>query len=869
MDKTIILIIALSVLILAAVAVVIIITLKKGKKKEDAENTIEEYDENASDEMELAEDHNNKKKLTAAEKKKKKAEEDKKKKFGLRVPKTVQDTIPYRNMYENGIVEIEEGIFSRAYLIEDVNFKIATDEEQKSIFLKFGDLINSFDHHIKIHITIYNRCASDAQIEEHILIKPRKDGLNDAREEYNEMLKDKMTEGRNNITHEKYLTLTIEAADIREAINTFSRLDVEVSDAIKRINGIATDHVPTEKLLKILYDIYNGSKDDGFSTESSIDGVESVKSFDFKNMLKQGLTTKDIIGPASISFKNDHSLIGDQYSRALYISNFPSYMSPELIADISDLAIEMLITVHYESLSPDKAMKIIRRQLVNINSNVIEAQKKAFKSGYSGDLINPDLLKAQEETGELLEDMTSRNQKMFLVTITLNVFARSKEELDDYTKSINTVVNKYLCTLRTFSFMQEAGFNSCLPIGRNDVEIKRMLTTESASVFLPFSSQELIQNNGQFYGLNAVSRNLILYSRKDAINANGFILGTSGSGKSFTAKEEMISVLLSTDDDIFVVDPDGEYLKMAEAFGGQEIPFTIGGSHHINPFDMDKEYADKDDPVAMKSDFIGALCETIIGGKYGLTPIQKSVIDRCVNILYKDYLVELDKRGITCDNSIAPTLKDFYKLLLSQPEPEAQNLALSLELYCEGSLDLFAYRTDIDIENRFVIYNIRDIGSQLKELGLQVCLNHIWNTTISNRRKKKWTWVYLDEFHVLAATESSARFVQQMYKRFRKMWGIPTGISQNVEDLLQSAETRTILNNCQFVIMLNQATMDRIELGRLYNISPTQLSHITNSDPGQGLLYTGKTIVPFINKYPKNSSLYKAMSTKAGENLAN
>ena len=832
--------------------------IKKSKKAEDVRTP---------DELITPEDHNNKKKYTAKEKKAKQKKEDKDKRFGLKVPKTVQDTIPYKSMYENGICEIEDGIFSRSYLLEDVNFKIATPEEQESIFLKYGDLINSFDQNVKAQISIYNRCADNAQIEGHILIKPRKDELNELREEYNDMLKEKMAEGRNNISHEKYLTLTIEARDIKDAITSFARLDTEVNDLVKRINGTTTDYVSTENKLSMLYDIYNGSKDFIFNTTAVING-RKVKSFDFKTMQKQGLSTKDLIGPPSIRFERDYARMGDHYSRSLYISSLPAFIAPEILADITDLAIEMLVSVSYESLSPDTATKIIKRQLVNINSNVVDAQKKAFKAGYSGDLINPDLIKAQEETGHLLDDMTSRNQKIFLVTVTITHFADSKEDLDEGTKSLNTIVNKYLCSLKVFQYMQEAGFNTSLPLGRNDVSIKRMLTTESASVFMPFSSQELLQNNGQYYGVNAVSRNLILYSRKDSLNANGFILGTSGSGKSFAAKEEMLSVLLSTEDDVFVVDPDGEYAKMTEALGGQEIPFTIGGKWHINPFDMDKNYADKDDPIAMKSDFIGALCETVIGGKYGLTPIQKSVIDRCVNILYKDYLIDIERRGITCDNDIAPTLKDFYQLLLSQPEPEAQNLALSLELYCEGSLDLFAYRTNIDINNRFVVYNIKDIGTQLKELGLQVCLNHVWNTTIANRRRQKWTWVYLDEFHVLAATESSARFVQQMYKRFRKMWGIPTGISQNVEDLLQTPETRTILNNCQFVQMLNQSTMDRIELGKLFNISPTQLSYITGSDPGQGLIYTGKTIVPFINKFPKNTVMYKAMSTKAGEDLS-
>lgn len=790
------------------------------------------------------------------------------KKFSLfgNAPKTAQETIPYLSVYKNGIIEISENVFSKSYVIGDVNFSIASDEEQENIFMNYGKLLNMFGEKVTAQITIFNRNVDIDKFKKNVLLKLKGDGLDKYRLENNAIMEMKIGEGKNNITHEKYLTLSLEADNIDAAIKAFSKLDNEVSTFIKKINNADTQPMTLEERLGVLYDIYNLNADVPFQKKAKI-SEHPAQTFDLNWLKRQGITTKDIIAPPSISFNHNHSMIGDKYAKTMFISNLPTYLETGILSDITDIPCNMLTSIHFESLGQDRTIKLIRNQLVNINSNVIDAQKKATKSGYSPDLISTDLKRAQEQANQLMDDVTTRNQKLFLVTLAITVFADNQTELDRYASMVKTAAQKHLCTARDLNYQQEYGFTTSLPLAYNKLFVQRLLTTEAASVFIPFSTQELSQNRGMYYGLNAVSRNLILFNRLNSKNANGVILGTPGSGKSFSAKREMINVLLTTDDDIYVIDPEREYAPLAALFGGEVVKIAAGSKTYINPLDMDINYADDDDPITLKSDFIGSLCETVIGGKYGLSPVQKSVIDRCVRLVYQPYLKHMMSLGSTqtCDKAAMPTLDDFYQLLLKQPEPEAHSLALALELYCRGSLDTFAHKTNVNTSSRFIIYDIKDIGSGMKEMGLQVCLNDIWNKIITNKKLGKRTWFYIDEFYLLTQTDSSARFLQQVYKRARKWAGIPTGITQNVEDLLASKEARGIINNCDFIYMLNQSPLDRAELAAMLNMSPAQVSYITNSDAGQGLLYTGKHIVPFIDKFPTNNSLYKAMTTKPDE----
>lgn len=800
-------------------------------------------------------------------KKKAPAKKGKKQKGLVDAPKTVQQSIPYTNVYANGIIETMPGNFTKCYLLHDVNFKTAADDEQETIFSDFGNLLNTFGAEVKAEITIFNRNIDEEKFKRDTLLKMQGDAFDSYREEYNKILLSKINEGRNNIVHEKYLTVGIEAAGIDEAVVTFSRLDNEIGARIKKINGVETLPMSTEERLSLFHDIYNQDAQGQFGQKGKVKG-HNAEQFDLRWLKKQGLTTKDMISPHSMYWQSNYFMLGDTYARTLYIDNLPTFLSTDLLPELSSVACNMLLSVHYDSMRQDKAIKLIRNQTVNINSNVVDAQKKASRAGYSADLISPELLKAQREAERIMGDVTSRNQKMFLVTTVVTIFAADKEELEKNTKAVQTVAGRFLCNFKPLNYQQEPGFTTSLPLAFNRIYVQRLLTTETASLFIPFSAQELSQKNGMYYGLNAVSRNMLLFNRTNSKNANGVILGTPGSGKSFSAKREMLNVFLGTDADVYIIDPEREYTPLAALFGGEVVKIAAGSKTYINPLDMDLDYADDDDPITLKSDFIGSLCETIIGGRYGLSPIQKSVIDRCVRQVYQPYMEHMKRladKSITCDKSAMPTLDDFYELLLVQPEPEAQNIALALELYCRGSLDTFAHKTNVRTNSRFVVYDIKDIGTGMKEMGLQVCLNDIWNKIIENKKKGRRTWFYIDEFYLLTQTESSARFLQQIWKRARKWGGVPTGITQNVEDLLASKEARGIINNCDFVLMLNQSPLDRVELCHMLNISPTQASYITNADAGQGLIYTGKFIVPFIDKFPGGNSLYRAMTTKPDE----
>lgn len=804
---------------------------------------------------------------------KQKAKKTKEKKNTNKIPKTVQQSIPYESVFPNGIIMSSAGRYSKTYRLEDTNFSTADQTTQENMYLDYEGLLNSIDAGMTAQVTIFNRSESQGKTQNKFMMRPQNDGLNKYRDDLNQMIADKLTEGRNNLTKEKYFTISVKAPNVQDADTMFRRLDNEVNSKVGRINKRDTPPMTIEERLGVLYDIYNANPEFPFSKK--IAPIMKNDKLDLKALNGSGLTSKDLIGPDSMHFFSNYFMVGERYARALFLDNLPTFMNANVLTDITDLACNMVTSVIYTPIPTEQAATMVKHQLTNINENIVRAQKNAAKGNYSSDIIPSELKRAKEEAEELRNDMQSRNQKLFKVSVVMVIFADSKDELNQLTASLVSIGVTHLAQVKPLHYQQEAGFHTALPLADMDITIERVLNTEASAVFMPFSVQELSQETGIYYGQNAISKNLIKYDRLSSDNYNGLIFGKPGSGKSFIAKSEMLSVVLNRPDSVvFVIDPEGEYKPTVEALGGQVIHLAVGSETNINPLDMDVQYAgESEDPIAMKCDFLTAMCETIVGHGQ-LTPVQVNIIHRCGRRIYRPYYEHMrqvvnkkDEKGhrITCDRQAMPTLVDFYQELINQNDPSAQALAASLEMYCIGNYDLFAKQTNVDLDSRFVVYDIKDVPSGAKELALQICLNDVWNRIIDNKKRNILTWFYVDEFYLLLRSRSSALFLQQIYKRARKWGGIPTGITQNVEDLLTNDDARTILNNCNFLLMMNQSQIDRAALSELYSISESLQEYITDKPAGTGLMYTGDTIIPFQNSFPKDNGWYKIMSTKATE----
>lgn len=756
------------------------------------------------------------------------------------VPKTVQKTLPYQKIVDDYIFRIDDNRFSKTYRFEDINYSIAKQEEQEAIFLGYCSVLNSFDTSADIQVTVYNNRVNKAKFNDMVLLKHKGDGFDRYIDVYNQMLIEKMEQGQNGILRSKFLTVTVQAVDVEAARAKFSSIDLEIVNAFKKIGSVIAPMTANERV-SLLKDIFRGVDEE----------IPELSAKDFKRQADRAYCCPDYL-----EFKKDYFMWGDKYARTMFIKDMPASLKDCLLTDISNTNLDVMVTVNIAPVDPYKALKIVSHQLTSMRANKLQAEKKAIQSGYTSDVINEDLKHSLIEAEELLDDLRSKNQKMFLDNIIIMVTAADMDELDANTEAIEAVVRKHICSLSTLKFQQEKGLQSVLPIGNCTLKIRRTLTTESTAVLLPFSAKEISQKNGMYYGLNALSNNMILFNRLNLKNPNGFILGSPGSGKSFAGKREMLNVYLATDDDIIIIDPEREYTSLVAALNGETIYVSPASGNHINPLDMSKDYSDDESPLTMKSDFILSFCECLVG-KQGLSAKERGIIDRCLTATYGEYLQTFDKAK-------TPTLMEFYERLKAQPEKEAQGLALSFELYIKGNLNMFAHQTNVDTNNRVVSYDIKDLGKQLKTLGMLIVLDYVWNRITLNRAKGKRTWIYMDEIYLLFANEYSANFLFELYKRARKWGGVPTGITQNVEDLLKSETARSMLSNTDFVLMLNQATSDRVQLAKLLNISDNLLSFVTNSDSGQGLICCGGSIIPFKDRFPHNE-LYDLMTTRLEE----
>ena len=787
------------------------------------------------------------KKLTGSEKRRLEAAIKKAKRDG-RLPKTAQQTIPYKEMCRDGICVVNDRYFTKQIQFYDINYQLAQNEDKNQIFESYCDFLNYFDSSIHFQLSFLNQRADLEEYQKSIQIPEQNDAYDSIRREYSEMLKGQLAQGNNGLSKTKYITFGVEAESLKAAKPRLERIEADILANFKVLGAKARPLDGYERL-SILHRMFHPADSSRFR-------------FAWDAIWKTGLSSKDFIAPDSFSFKSGRTFqIGRTFGAVSFLQILAPELTDRMLADFLDLESSLVLTMHVRSIDQSEAIKTIKRKITDLDKMKIEEQKKAVRSGYDMEILPSDLMTYGTEAKTLLEDLQSRNERMFLVTVLVMNTAPSRQKLENNVFQAAGVAQKYNCALRRLDYQQEQGLVSSLPLGLNRIEIQRGLTTSSTAIFVPFTTQELfMQGDALYYGLNALSNNLIMVDRKKLKNPNGLILGTPGSGKSFSAKREITNAFLITTDDIAIIDPEDEYSSLVKRLGGQVIDISPVSDQYINPMDLTLNYSEDDNPLTLKSDFILSLMELIVGGKAGLEPVEKTIIDRCVHLVYRDYLQDPKPEKM-------PILGDLYRLLREQPEKEAQRLATALEIYVTGSLNVFNHQTNVEIKSRIVCYVIKKLGKQLKKFGMQVVQDQLWGRVSENREAHKSTRVYIDEMHLLLKEEQTAAYTVEIWKRFRKWGGIPTGLTQNVKDLLASREIENIFENSDFIYMLNQAGGDRQILAKQLNISPHQLSYVTNSNAGEGLLFYGNVIIPFIDHFPKGTELYSIITTRL-EDLA-
>ena len=762
-----------------------------------------------------------------------------------KIPKSAQDVIPADAIWEDGIFLVGNNKYSKCFKFLDINYAVASHEDKEAMFIDYSEILNSLDSGAIAKITINNRRINKVDFKNQILLSMKEDGLDKYRKEYNQMLMEQIKDS-NEIVQEKMITISAYKNSIEEARNYFARVGSDLMTKFSEL-GSKCIELDAKERLRILHDFYRTGEETSFR-------------FDFKETMRKGHSFKDFICPDNFSFKNDYFEVGDRYGKVLFLKEYASFVRDSMVAELTDLNKNMMLSIDIIPIPMDEAVKEAENRRLGIETNITNWQRKQIANNNLGAVIPYDMEQQRQESKEFLDDLITRDQRMFQGIITIVITADSLEELKEIKENIEQIASKGMCQVGVLKQQQLEGLNLVLPITSAFDRIKalRTFTTESLAVFMPFKVQEIRHENGIFYGKNVISKNMIIADRKQLLNGNSFILGVSGSGKSFTAKEEISSIRLAdANADIIIIDPEREYSKVVRAFGGEVIKISATSKNHINAMDMNADYGDGANPVILKSEFILSLCEQLIGsGNLGAK--QKSLIDRCTANVYRVF-----QQGNY--QGIPPTLQDFREELLKQDEPEAKEIALAIELFTNGSLNTFAMTTNVDTNNNLICYDILDLGKQLQPIGMLVVLDSILNRITSNRNKGKNTYIFIDEIYLLFQYEYSANFLFTLWKRVRKYGAFATGITQNVEDLLQSHTARTMLANSEFIIMLNQASTDRIELAKLLNISENEMGYITNVGAGQGLAKIGSAVVPFENKFPKNTELYKLMSTKPGE----
>ena len=759
-----------------------------------------------------------------------------------KIAMSAQDTIAYKEMRPDGICIVKNGYYTKTIQFYDINYQLARNEDKNIIFENYCDFLNYFDKSITVQLSFLNQTMDISDFEKSIAIKPQGDAFDEIRAEYTAMLKNQLARGNNGIVRKKYITFGVEADNIQNAKQRLERVETDIINNFK-VLGVRSYPLNGMERLELLHNCFNGGG--------------NKLNFSWNLIHQTGLTTKDFIAPTSFDFSDGkYFKMGRTIGAVSFLHILAPELTDEMLKNFLEIQSSLAVNIHIKSIDQTEAIKMIKRKITDLDRMKIEEQKKAVRSGYDMDIIPSDINTFGVDAKKLLEDLQGRNERMFLVTVLVMNTAENRKELKSSLLEAEAIAQQKNCPLRRLDYQQEDGLMASVPIGINNIQIERALTTSSAAIFVPFTTQELFSESKEalYCGLNALSNNMIMVDRKMLKNPNGLILGTPGSGKSFAAKREIANAFLVTNDDIYVCDPEAEYYSLVSELKGQVVRLSPTSKDYLNPLDINLNYSDEENPISLKSDFVLSFCELIIGGKNGLEPIEKTVIDRSVTRIYQKYFENPVPSNM-------PILEDLYEEIKRQPEQEAGRIASALELYVKGSLNVFNHHTNVDISNRIVCFDIKELGKQLKKLGMLVVQDQIWNRVTINRNEHKSTRYYCDEFHLLLKDEQTAAYSVEIWKRFRKWGGIPTGITQNVKDLLSSAEIENIFENSDYIYMLNLAQGDREFLAKKLGISPQQLSYVTQSGAGEGLLFYGNTIIPFIDRFPKDTKLYRLMTT--------